>query len=173
MTRDRNVVLLDIYFANHCAYSALDGLLNIFSTSVDDLWETSWRPCWRNFNTIISLASVVCGTNMAALSLSFETQGIGWQPSTRPLKSIGWAKFYIRLEIDAFHSAKKDRTGPRIMQESHTSLNKLRYYMAVKLRVLIGCWTFRDFMMLDRPVQYVFYSGPVGFGWKIFELVWG
>ena len=38
-----------------------------------DLHVTLWQPCWWNFHKRISLASLVCGTNMAAISLSFES----------------------------------------------------------------------------------------------------
>ena len=38
-----------------------------------------------------------------------------------------------------------------------------------KLRMLIVRGTVRYFTILDRPIQDAFYSGPVCFGWKIFE----
>ena len=41
----------------------------------------------------------------------------------------------------------------------------------VKLRMLIGCSTVRYFAIMDRPVQYAFYSGSAGFGGKMFELI--
>ena len=43
------------------------------SLAVGGLHVASWRPCRENFHKRILLTSIVCGTNMAAISLSFES----------------------------------------------------------------------------------------------------
>ena len=48
---------------------------------------TSLSPCWRTITKDSSLASIVSSSNMAAMSLSFDSLGIYCKPSIFPLCS--------------------------------------------------------------------------------------
>ena len=67
-------------------YFTIESILLYF---MEDASITCFPPsCWWNLNEEISLTSVIFGINMAAISLSFESEGIGCKPAITGLCSI-------------------------------------------------------------------------------------